>query len=79
MGPTWATPGGAFAVMRHPVHLRKTLTVALVVGTLLVLINQLDVLMRGDVTPLVWLKIALTYVVPFGVSNYGILVATHRR
>jgi len=34
---------------------------------------------RGDATPFVWFKIGLTYVVPFCVSNYGILVATKLR
>jgi len=42
-------------------------------------INQLDVVVSGHATPAVWLKIGLTYLVPFMVSNYGILVATHGR
>jgi hypothetical protein len=59
-------------------HLRQTITIALVVGTVLFAINQLDVVLRGDATALVWIKTAITYLVPFGVSNAGILVATHR-
>jgi hypothetical protein len=42
----------------------------------LFLINQLDVVLRGDATTVVWLKSALTYLVPFVVSNLGVLVAT---
>jgi hypothetical protein len=53
--------------------------VALVVGTVLFLINQLDVVLAGQATGLTWLKVAVTYLVPFCVSNYGVLVATHRR
>jgi hypothetical protein len=34
---------------------------------------------RGDATTLVWLKSAVTYLVPFGVSNAGVLVASQRR
>jgi hypothetical protein len=65
--------------VRYPPHLRKTVSVALVVGTILFAINQLDVVLRGDATTAVWLKSVLTYVVPFCVSNYGVLVATRRR
>lgn len=53
--------------------------IALVVGTLLFCINQLDVVIRGDATTVVWLKTALTYVVPFVVSNLGVLTGTRRR
>jgi hypothetical protein len=54
-------------------HLRKTMRIALVVGTILTLINQLDVILRGDGTAVVWGKTALNYCVPFIVSNLGLL------
>ena len=53
--------------------LRQALRVAAVVGTLLFAINQADVVLRGDVTPLVLAKVGLTYLVPFGVSTYSAL------
>ena len=62
----------------HPPHLRRTVTIALVVGTILFTINQLDVVLRGDATGWVWLKVGLTYLVPFCVSNLGILIASRR-
>jgi hypothetical protein len=74
--PTWSTWPGAARVILHPPHLRKTLTIALVVGTVLFCINQLDVVLRGDATGAVWLKSAITYLVPFCVSNAGVLVAS---
>ena len=49
------------------------------VGTLLFVINQLDVVMSGDATPRTWVKAASTYVVPFCVANYGVLTATRHR
>lgn len=52
---------------------------ALVAGTVLFFINQGDVVISGRATPLVWLKVGLTYLVPFCVSNYGIVVASYRR
>ncbi len=57
-------------------HLRKTAIIALVVGTVLFCINQLDVVVRGDATTVVWIKAAITYLVPFAVSNAGVLVAS---
>jgi hypothetical protein len=48
------------------------------VGSLLFAINHLDTVVRGDATPMLWLKGALTYVVPFCTSNLGVLVASRR-
>jgi hypothetical protein len=74
--PTWASWREAAGVVCHRPHLRKTATIALVVGTVLFGINQLDVVLRGDATAVVWIKSAVTYVVPFVVSNLGVLVAS---
>jgi hypothetical protein len=52
--------------------------IAAIVGTILFTINQLDVVLSGRATVGVWLKVGLTYLVPFCVSNWGILVATRR-
>jgi hypothetical protein len=57
-------------------HLPRTVAVALVVGTILCAINQLNVLLAGRATGITWLKIALTYLVPFLVANYGIVSAS---
>jgi len=65
-------------VIKYPPHIRKTVRVALIVGTVIFCINQLDVVLRGQATVFTYLKGALTYVVPFCVSNYGILVASRR-
>ncbi|WP_072376528.1 nitrate/nitrite transporter NrtS [Hyphomicrobium sp. NDB2Meth4] len=48
---------------------RTSLSVALVVGSLLNLINQGDVLLGAK--PVIWPKLVLTYLVPYGVSTYG--------
>ena|SRR5258708_1126293 len=71
-GPTPALRCLRHAVFYGPVF-RRALEVAAVVGTLLFLINQLDVVLSGKVTPLVVLKIVLTYLVPFLVSTYSAL------
>ena len=48
---------------------RRSLVAAFVVGTLLNLINQGDALFAGRA--LDWLKIVLTYIVPYCVTTYG--------
>jgi hypothetical protein len=54
-------------------HLRRTVKIALVVGTILTVINQLDVILSGDADALTWVKCGLNYCVPFVVSNLGLL------
>lgn len=49
--------------------LRRSLTVALIVGTALNLINQGPEMFAGK-WPVMW-KLGLTYVVPFLVASYG--------
>jgi hypothetical protein len=48
---------------------RRSLAAAVVVGTLLNLINQSDALFSGR--RLDWLKVVLTYIVPYCVATYG--------
>jgi hypothetical protein len=54
-------------------HLRRTIRIAPVVGAILTLINQGDVIIRGDAAALTWAKAAANFVVPFIVSNLGLL------
>jgi hypothetical protein len=53
--------------------LRRSFATALVVGTLLVAINQGDLLAHGQWLPALLWKIPLTYVVPFAVATWGAL------
>jgi hypothetical protein len=58
---------------------RRSLYVALIVGTMLNLINQGDALIGPGAID--WLKVALTYCVPYAVSTYGavtVQLARHR-
>ena len=47
---------------------RRSLTVAVVVGSILNAINQGDAILAGH--PVLW-KLLLTYFVPFAVASYG--------
>ena len=54
-----------------PTTRRMALRVALVVGTVLNLINHFDVLLGAALTTTTLVQIALTYVVPYCVSTHG--------
>jgi len=76
--PTWSTFRELVSVVLAPGHLKRTLSVALIVGTAFFTMNQLGVILDGRATALVWVKAALTYLTPLLVSNFGLLSATRR-
>ncbi len=63
---------------RHRPLLRRSARTALVVGTILVAINQGTVLAAGDFPAALLWKIPLTYLVPFCVASWGALGAARR-
>lgn len=76
---TWRTPPEAVRIVCAARHLCRTGLTALVVGTVLFAINQLDVVIAGHATTGTWIKSGLTYLVPFCVANIGLLIGCHRR
>jgi hypothetical protein len=54
--------------------LHRSLLIALVVGTILLAINQGDVLLGGEWPRALFWKAPLTYLVPFVVATWGALV-----
>ena len=69
--PTWSTLREFPSVVLAPQHLKRTVSIALIVGTA-------GIILAGQATALVWFKAALTYVTPLLVSNIGVLSATRR-
>jgi hypothetical protein len=74
-GAAWRA---ALAYCGRREHLRRTIRIALVVGLILTAINQLDVILAGDARTITWVKCGLNFVVPFVVSNLGLLSVTLR-
>jgi hypothetical protein len=68
--PTWSTPRELVQVLLAPYHLKRTISVALIVG--------LGAILDGRATVVVWIEAALTYLTPLLVSNFGPLSATRR-
>ena len=64
-----ATATRAVRTAFAPAVVRRSLLVAAIVGTVLNTINQGDVVLAGEQPQ--WLKVALTYAVPFFVCSYG--------
>jgi len=56
-----------------PARLRRTALIAIIVGTILTLLNQGDVILGGNATSATAMKAGLNYLVPFVVSNLGML------
>lgn len=54
--------------------LRRSLVIALIVGTILTAINQGNVILSGDFPAALFWKIPLTYCVPFGVATTGAIL-----
>ena len=64
-------------VVATPVHLKRTLLTAFVVGRGLNLFNHGDELLRGAFTAPLTINLALNYVTPFIMSNFGLFA--HQR
>ena len=76
---TWNGIREALGMMFRRSTLRKTIRIALVVGTLLSTINQGYLIWGGRATYVTWIRVVANYIVPFCVSSTGFLTATHRR
>jgi hypothetical protein len=64
--------------LRYGPLLRRSALTALVVGTVLVAINQGNILLGGSFPVALLWKIPLTYCVPFCVATWGALINSRR-
>ena len=53
---------------------RRNLIIAAIVGTLLTLANQFDVLFSGPLTPRLGLKVFMNFLIPFAVSSTSAVI-----
>ncbi|HYN35728.1 MAG TPA: nitrate/nitrite transporter NrtS [Actinomycetota bacterium] len=63
-------------IVRSRAALASCLPTALVVGTILSLINQGSVIQAGDATVATWIRVLFNYLIPLTVSNIGFVSAT---
>jgi methyl-accepting chemotaxis protein len=55
--------------------IRRSLIIAAIVGSLIIIVNQGDLILSGHLSPQTWVKIGVTPCVPFCVSLYGAYLA----
>jgi hypothetical protein len=75
---TWEHWTEVPGMILYPLFLRRTVVIALVVGTILFTINHIDEVIMHHTSRAMWIKGGITYLVPFAVSNMGLLVGARR-
>jgi hypothetical protein len=58
---------------------KRALKVAFVVGSILAVINHGDVVLSGEATTMVLIKIALTFLVPYCVATFASVQAMRQK
>ena len=77
--PTWECASEAVDVCLYPPNRRRVAVIAVVVGSLLVAINEGGALASGHVGWVVWVRVALDYLIPACVSTMGVLAGSRRK
>jgi hypothetical protein len=72
---TWRRWPEAIKLLLSGATIPTAVPVALVVGSILSVINQSNVILKGAATTLTWFQISMNFVVPFCVSSYSFLMA----
>ena len=67
-----------YCALRHRPMVKRSFVAALVVGTVLTLLNQGDTLIAGHWNNALYWKVPLTYCVPFCVATYGALTNSRK-
>ncbi len=78
----WAGDGFVkawFAIATETSVRRRALKVAFVVGSILAVINHGDVVLSGQATATVWIKIVLTFLVPYCVATFASVQAIRQQ
>ena len=74
----WANLAEACGLVMRGRTARTALPVALLVGTVLSLVNEGDAVFQGRFTPAVIVRVMTNYLVPFCVASFGYLAALRR-
>lgn len=77
--PVWTNRAEAIGLVLRGRTVRTAGPIALVVGTIVSLVNQGDVILTGHAGGITWLRVAVNYLVPFIVASAAYLSACRRR
>ena len=78
-GISWSTPLDACVLIAKGATFRTASKIALVVGTLLTVVNQGSVIASGDASLATWVRTVANYVIPYTVASIGYLTPFRRR
>lgn len=78
-GISWSTPLDACVLIAKGATFRTASKIALVVGTLLTVVNQGSVIASGDASLATWVRTVANYVIPYAVASVGYLTPFRRR
>ncbi len=76
---SWSTPLDACVLIARGVTFRTASKIALVVGTLLTVVNQGSVIASGDASLATWVRTVANYLIPYIVASVGYLTPFRRR
>ena len=71
--PAWSTRRQALGLFTRGVTVRVAGGVALVVGTILTVVNQGSVVIGGEASRLTWIRVGVNYLTPYVVASIGFL------
>lgn len=74
-----STPPSFPSIATERSIVKRATRIALIVGTLIALINHGDRMLTGTMDATAWLKCLLTFCVPYGVSTYSSVMAVRDR
>jgi len=75
----WSTPAQLVVLIARGVTFRTASRIALVVGTLLTVVNQGSIIVAGDAVAATWVRTAANYLIPYTVASIGYLSPFRRR
>lgn len=78
-GHSWSTPLQMCVLIVRGATFRTASKIAVVVGTLLTIVNQGSVIVSGDATLATWLRTAANFLIPYTVASIGYLTPFRRR
>ena len=75
----WSSTLDACVLIAKGATFRTASKIAVVVGTLLTVVNQGAVIVAGDATVATWVRTAANYLIPYTVASIGYLTPFRRR
>lgn len=73
--PAWSRPADAVVLVLRGRTARVAVPVAAVVGTVISIVNQAEVVIAGEMTGMTWVRIVVNYLVPYIVASVAYLSA----